>query len=55
MFGYPTLPMNGTIQHRPGSIHGGTGTLPPVPLPRLNFQVSFVYLGVKKYVGEIKG
>ncbi|XP_050296688.1 uncharacterized protein LOC126736402 [Anthonomus grandis grandis] len=38
LFGYPTLQMNSTMQRHPGSIYGGTGTLPPVPLPRLNLQ-----------------
>ncbi|XP_023014818.2 calcium-binding EGF-like domain-containing protein pawn [Leptinotarsa decemlineata] len=33
MFGYPSLPM-GTLQHH----HHGHGTLPPVPMPRLNLQ-----------------
>ncbi|CAH0551973.1 unnamed protein product [Brassicogethes aeneus] len=33
MFGYPNLSMTGTLQH--GSMHG---TLPPIPLPRLNLQ-----------------
>ncbi|XP_022921315.2 uncharacterized protein [Onthophagus taurus] len=33
VFGYPTLPVHGTLQH--GSMHG---TLPPIPLPRLGLQ-----------------
>lgn len=33
LFGYPNLSMTGTLQHN--SMHG---TLPPVPLPRLNLQ-----------------
>ncbi|KAJ8962470.1 hypothetical protein NQ314_005707 [Rhamnusium bicolor] len=32
MFGYPNLSMSGTLQHH------SHGTLPPVPLPRLNLQ-----------------
>lgn len=35
MFGYPTLPIGNTLQRHPGSV---CGTLPPVPLPRLNLQ-----------------
>ncbi|CAG9764307.1 unnamed protein product [Ceutorhynchus assimilis] len=39
IFGYPTLQMNNTLQRHPGSLYGGAGgTLPPVPLPRLNLQ-----------------
>lgn len=33
LFGYPSLPMTGTM-----SMHGHGGTLPPVPLPRLTLQ-----------------
>ncbi|KAG5889932.1 hypothetical protein JTB14_028942 [Gonioctena quinquepunctata] len=33
MFGYPSLSMAGTLQH-----HHHGGTLPPVPMPRLNLQ-----------------
>ncbi|XP_072390317.1 uncharacterized protein pwn [Diabrotica undecimpunctata] len=32
LFGYPSLPMGGTMSHH------GHGTLPPVPLPRLTLQ-----------------
>ncbi|XP_066249149.1 uncharacterized protein pwn isoform X2 [Euwallacea similis] len=39
MFGYPTLPINNTLQRHPASIYGGaTGALPPVPMPRLTLQ-----------------
>lgn len=33
MFGYPTLSVAGTLPHR--AMHG---TLPPIPMPRLNLQ-----------------
>lgn len=36
IFGYPNLSLAGTLQH--GNLHG---TLPPVPLPRLNLQAQF--------------
>lgn len=54
MFGYPTLPMNSTLQRHPGSIYGGAGTLPPVPLPRLNLQVGkyifFAFFNIRVFL-----